>query len=292
MDTCGNGPRIHIGFNVCYGNGGRGVYACASNNCDFVNNTCYNNIQDSTLYSPTIDTLGELAVGDGSNNTFTNNIAYAHGGIDNANIVFTFPGSASVNNIFNYNCYYSGSATYGTGDIYANPMFINAAANDFRLVIGSPAAGDGAFPTPIGLSGTYTLTPANASGSRLDAYGSGTANGTNVDIWANNGTAAQKWVFTNEGGNIYKIQPSYNLGLCLDVIAGGSSGTNCDLYQDNGTNAQRWTVNQNSDGTYTIVPQCAPTCALDVHYSGTSNGTQVDIYTANGTNAQKWTVSH
>jgi parallel beta-helix repeat protein len=149
MDTCGNCPPTDICNNSCYSNGGRGVYAFGTNNCYFANNTCYNNVQDSTLYNPNFASLGELAVGDGSNNTFTNNIAFAHGWYDNCNIVFTVPGFAtSTGNTFTHNCYYNGSATFGTGDIYANPLFVNAGADDFLLQSGSPAAGDGADPTP------------------------------------------------------------------------------------------------------------------------------------------------
>jgi hypothetical protein len=144
----------------------------------------------------------------------------------------------------------------------------------------------------VGLAnGTYVLTPSCATGQSLDAYAFGTLNGSNVEIWATNGATNQEWVFTNEGGNVYKIQPSYDTSLCLDVIGAGGSGTNCDLYADNGTNAQRWAVIKGSDGTYTLVPQCATACALDVWQAGSANDTQVDVYAANGTNAQKWTIT-
>jgi hypothetical protein len=69
----------------------------------------------------------------------------------------------------------------------------------FRDVVFSAGSGGGGSTLA---NGTYQLTPSYITGSSLDANGAGTANGTNVDIWANAGGSNQEWVFTNEGGNI------------------------------------------------------------------------------------------
>ena len=143
--------------------------------------------------------------------------------------------------------------------------------------------------TPI-TNGTYSLTPANATGSRLDAAASGTTNGTKVDIWSSNNGSNQKWIFTNTGGNWYKIQPSYNTRLCLDVYgANNANGTVVDLWQDNGSSSQRWLMTPVSGG-YTLTPQCAPGLCLDVYGAFTANGTQIDIWPANGGSNQTWSV--
>jgi hypothetical protein len=143
-------------------------------------------------------------------------------------------------------------------------------------------------------NGFHTLTPKCATGSRLDAYGAGTANGTNVDIWASNGSAAQSWNFANIGGTNFNIAVSNSPagGACLDVAgAGSANGTNVELYQCNGTSAQNWNAVKNADGSYQFKPACAPNSCLDVYSAGSANGTNVDIWQCNATTAQQWTVN-
>jgi len=43
------------------------------------------------------------------------------------------------------------------------------------------------------VSGGYTLTPLCATGTRLDVSGGSNVNGTAVDIYQANGSAAQTW---------------------------------------------------------------------------------------------------
>ncbi len=141
--------------------------------------------------------------------------------------------------------------------------------------------------TPIA-NGTYKLTPAHATGSKLDAAGSGTSNGTKVVLWSANGGNNQSWILTNMGGNWYKIQPYYDNGLCLDVEGGGSDkGATVDLWQDNGTPAQRWLLTPVSGG-YTLSPQCAPGLCLDVTGALTADGTQLTTWPVSGGSNQTW----
>lgn len=132
-------------------------------------------------------------------------------------------------------------------------------------------------------NGTWTMTPQNATGSRVDATGGGTTNGTAVQIWtATAGDANQKWVFTNMGGTIYKIQPSYDTALAMDVSGGASgNGTSVDLWADNGTSAQRWAATS-ATGGYTFTPQCATGSTLNVSGPSSSNGTKLQIWQATG----------
>ena len=142
-------------------------------------------------------------------------------------------------------------------------------------------------------NGTYTMTPKCATGSRLDAAGSGTSNGTKVQIWQVNGAANQTWRFTNIGGTGYTISPSYSSGLCLDVAgAGTSNGTIVNLWAANNSNAQKWNVISNLNGSFKLNPYSSPGEVLDVPSASNANGTQVDIWGDNGTNAQQWVLTN
>ena len=146
-------------------------------------------------------------------------------------------------------------------------------------------------PTAPLANGTYSLTPACATASRLDATSSGTSNGTNVEIWGSNGGSNQEWIFTNAGGNLYTIESAYAPNMCLDVAsAGTTNGTNVDIYQANGTNAQLWALTAVTGG-YTLTPQCATGLRLDVSGAGSANGTNVQIYSSNSTSAQTWAIA-
>jgi chitodextrinase len=149
-------------------------------------------------------------------------------------------------------------------------------------------------PTPAPASGivsgaVYTLVNPN-SGKALDVKSAGTADGTAVDIYTVNGTAAQNWQINSNGDGTWSLV-NPNSGRDLDVVAAGTAnGTAVDIYTANGTVAQKWQINANSDGSVTLVnPNSGK--ALDVAAAGTADGTAVDIYTPNGTAAQKWTLT-
>jgi hypothetical protein len=88
--------------------------------------------------------------------------------------------------------------------------------------------------------GNYKLVNTN-SGRALDVTGTGTANGTNVEIWDDLGNAAQKWHITDLGdGTVKLVNP--NSGKALDISAAGTAnGTNVQIWDDfNGGIAQKW----------------------------------------------------
>lgn len=152
----------------------------------------------------------------------------------------------------------------------------------------SATPSSGSQPVP---NGTYTLTPACATGARLEVAGGGTANGTNVDISAFTGATNQQWVLTSTSGNIYKVQPVYATGMSLDCNGQTTtSGTNVQIWADAGQQNQRWALNAVTGG-YTLTPQHALAQRLDVSGAATTNGSNVDIYASNGTSAQTWAVN-
>ena len=72
----------------------------------------------------------------------------------------------------------------------------------------------------------------------LDVNGSGTANGTKIQSWGCNGTAAQKFTFNTNGTVV-----NTSSGKCVDVNGNGTAnGTLVQLWDCNGTTAQRWAV--------------------------------------------------
>jgi len=149
-----------------------------------------------------------------------------------------------------------------------------------------PGSGGGGTLT----AGSHTLTPQNATGSRLDDNASGTTNGNKIQIWTANGSAAQTWAFAT--ANVVPAG-NWNLGVlgpyCLDANGGGS-GVATRLWACNGSSSQSWNATKNSNSTYTFKSAASGNC-LDVTGAGTANGTVVESYTCNSTNAQQWGVN-
>ncbi|MGA4798341.1 ricin-type beta-trefoil lectin domain protein [Streptomyces lavendulocolor] len=117
-------------------------------------------------------------------------------------------------------------------------------------------------------------------GTCVDVAGAGTANGTPVQLYDCNGTAAQNWTVGSDG----TIRA---LGKCLDVASGGTAdGTRVQLWDCNGTAAQQWAVPAARD----IVNPQANKC-LDAAGGGSANGTRLQIWTCTGAANQKWTVT-
>lgn len=135
---------------------------------------------------------------------------------------------------------------------------------------------------------TYTFGSKLNTSMKMDVSGASRSNYGNVQIWAGNGTNAQKWKVMHDS-NGYVTLTSVNSGKVLDVNGGVSAnGTNVQQYDSNGTYAQKWIAVKNSDGSYTFQSALAENKVLDVSGASTSNGANVQLYAANGTNAQKW----
>ncbi|MEW2103285.1 ricin-type beta-trefoil lectin domain protein [Streptomyces cellulosae] len=132
-------------------------------------------------------------------------------------------------------------------------------------------------------SGGVTRTAAFRSGipgKCVDVRAAATADGTPVQLYTCNGTAAQRWTYVpGEGGTLRA------LGRCLDVSGGGTAnGTKVQLWQCNGTGAQRWIPGPDSS----LVNPRSGRC-LDDPGSSTADGTQLQIWDCNRTAAQRWT---
>ena len=120
----------------------------------------------------------------------------------------------------------------------------------------------------------------SAIGKRcLDDAGDSTANGTKIQLYACNDTAAQAW--TSVANTL--IGPG---GKCLTVPQNNQkAGTAVDLNEcQAGAASERWTI------TGTTIKSAGGLC-LDVKGGVNANGTAVDIAECNGTASQTWTVS-
>jgi hypothetical protein len=126
--------------------------------------------------------------------------------------------------------------------------------------------------------GTSPVNSGILSTKCIDDKGSGTSNGTPIQVWDCNGTGAQAWLHDSSGKpTAFSVE-----GMCMDDSdSGTSNGTKIQLYQCNDTAAQTWTPGAN--GSLQIFGKC-----LDDPQSNTTNGTQLQLYTCNGTNAQRW----
>jgi hypothetical protein len=136
----------------------------------------------------------------------------------------------------------------------------------------------------------FALTPGTVSqphvgpitsglaGKCVDDSGDSTANGTHVQLWDCNGSAAQTWTWTNG-----TLQLG---GKCMDVTGQGTTnGTLIELWDCNGGTNQQWSPQSN--GTLKSVQ--SGRCLDDPGFT-TANGTQLEIWDCNGGANQKWTL--
>ncbi|WP_432128534.1 ThuA domain-containing protein [Streptomyces sp. bgisy082] len=130
-----------------------------------------------------------------------------------------------------------------------------------------------------GQPGPRTGEVKGVNGKCLDVDNSQTADGTKIQLWTCNGTAAQRWTVAADG-------TVKALGKCLDVSGGGSAdGTKIQLWTCNGTGAQKWTPQ--ADGTVRN-PQSAK--CLDASGGVWNDGTAVHLWTCHTGANQKWTL--
>jgi hypothetical protein len=116
------------------------------------------------------------------------------------------------------------------------------------------------------------------AGKCLDVRGGSTADGTQIQLYTCNGTAAQTW--TRNGSTLRA------LGKCLDVSGSGTAnGTKIQLWTCNGTGAQSWSAGANSSLVNANSGKC-----LDVSGNNSADSTVVHLWTCNGAANQRWTL--
>jgi RHS repeat-associated protein len=144
-----------------------------------------------------------------------------------------------------------------------------------------------------GLAPSRTTTgPVNSIGSAgkcMDVPNSNSADGTNIQLYTCNGTAAQNWTFVPTDATTTLNSTFYvkAFGKCLTPYGGsGNSGTKLTLWTCNGNESQKWFADAggltNSHGWSTC---------LDNPGNSKTNGTILQLYTCNASPAQTWLPS-
>lgn len=134
-------------------------------------------------------------------------------------------------------------------------------------------------------AGTFEIINRN-SGKALDMSTS-TGNVLQYSYW---GGANQKWILTDLGNGYYRISPSSNSGLALDIAGQSTSnGANLQTYSYwGGTNQQFQFVDVGS-GYYRIVARNSGKC-LDVSGQSTADGANVLQWDYWGGANQQWSL--
>jgi hypothetical protein len=157
----------------------------------------------------------------------------------------------------------SGNVTVANGSWPAGAQAVMAAAG--------PQNGSG--QQNVQLVGTQ-------SGRCLEIGGSGTANGTQPQLWDCNGGTNQRWTYTAS-----KQLTIYG-GKCLDASGQGTTnGTQAIIWDCNGQPNQQW--NLNADGSIAGVQSGL---CLDAAGNATANGTKIQLWACHGGTNQRWTV--
>ncbi|MFD4573549.1 ricin-type beta-trefoil lectin domain protein [Streptomyces sp. NPDC058417] len=124
-----------------------------------------------------------------------------------------------------------------------------------------------------------TGTVTGLAGKCLDVAGASSANGTAVQLYSCNGTAAQQWTVGTDG-------TVRALGKCLDVVGGSTvNGARLQLWDCTGAANQKWTVTAARD----LVNPQANKCA-DVTGNTSADATPIQLWTCTGAANQKWTT--
>jgi hypothetical protein len=135
----------------------------------------------------------------------------------------------------------------------------------------------GLLTAPPAQAATGTIT--GLAGKCLDVAGANSADGTAVQLYDCNGTAAQQWSVGSDG----TIRA---LGKCLDVTGNSTAdGAKVQLWSCSGGANQKWTVTAAHD----IVNPRANKC-LDVTDNSSANGARAQIWSCTGAANQKWTA--
>ncbi|MFJ3901434.1 ricin-type beta-trefoil lectin domain protein [Streptomyces sp. NPDC090025] len=160
------------------------------------------------------------------------------------------------------------------GDWPGNPDGSTAFPNQLVVDYVRVSTGDS---NPGGRTGTFV----GLAGKCLDVAGSQTANGTQVQLYTCNGTAAQRWTLPGDG-------TVRALGKCLDVNAASTEpGAKVQLWECNGTGAQRFDHNAT---TRDLVNIPADKC-VDVKEQNPADATPVQTWWCSGNPNQKWTFT-
>ena len=149
----------------------------------------------------------------------------------------------------------------------------------------NPAWASDAGAAPPSYDGTATALPvrpagpitSGIAGQCVDDANASPFNGSHVQLYRCNGTAAQRWTLAPD-------HTAQVLGGCMDAKdSGTTTGTVVQLYPCNGTGAQTWVPNAADE-------LINPESGLCLTTPDTTNGSQLDLEPCAGSPAQTWTL--
>lgn len=141
----------------------------------------------------------------------------------------------------------------------------------------------------VPVNAAVNIKSAGKSNLVFDVPGASTANSARIQLYAANGTNAQKFRFQQIGNGTYNIV-NVNSGKVLDVYgASASNGAVLQQYDSNGTVAQQWTVRNYGDGKISLMSVNANK-AIDVAGANYSSNVALQLYSPNDTAAQQWII--
>ncbi len=124
----------------------------------------------------------------------------------------------------------------------------------------------------------------------FDVPSASMANGTRIQLYAANGTNAQRFRFRKIGNWTYGIA-NVNSGKVLDVYGGSTSnGAVLQQYGSNNTVAQQWSFSDYGSGKISLILVNANK-AIDVPGANYASSVALQLYAPNGTAAQQWVIA-
>ncbi len=143
----------------------------------------------------------------------------------------------------------------------------------YETVVGGPNP----TPSPTGSPGGRVGAITGIGGKCVDVAGASTTNGAAVQIYACNGTNAQRWTVGTDG-------TLRALGKCADVTgASTANGAKIQLWDCNGTGAQVWQAQAGG----TLRNPASGRC-LDATGNSSADGTRLQIWDCAGGANQQW----
>ena len=138
--------------------------------------------------------------------------------------------------------------------------------------------------------GTYTIASTVKEKNVLDIYGGNFANGTNVQIYASNNTAAQRYEIKKMKDGYYRIMVE-KTGKVLDVKdISSKEGVNLQQYEWNGNDSQLWKFIRTGTSSYYIKSKLGTT--IQVSSEKCESGSNVEMGMLKETSdKQKWTLT-
>lgn len=135
--------------------------------------------------------------------------------------------------------------------------------------------------------GTYTIKNNKNKNYVLDVLWASSSNNANIQLYLNNGSAAQAFKVTHDS-NGYVTFTNLNSGKVIDVNMNKAElGQNIAQNESNGVKGQKWIVQKNGSG-YSIISALDPDYVIDLAGGSIFSGGNIQLYENNNSDAQCW----